>query len=415
MKTAITGSTLFDGIGDKYVQDSVVLIDGDRIGAVGTRSDTKVPPAYTTVDGEGLFLFPGLINMHSHVSFMYLVGDLEPQYTRPSSELALLASRVCRVLLAQGVTTVRDMGGPGDLHLKVRNAIAAGELLGPRMVACGQPLASTGGHGWHISFEADGPDGLLNAARTQLKRGADFIKIMASDDPWLGRGSEYTRVCLSDDEMRAAFDEVHRWDRLACCHVQGTKAIRSVLEAGADIIDHGTYLTAELAAMMADKGVYFDPTLSAAAQSLHPRFARESRIVWNERHPEVTKSMKAGRAGAVQAADAAGVKFLIGTDTVGCYAEEVQLLRLSGVSAWKTLLACTRWPAEALRLDGEIGTVASGKLADLVAFEGDPITHIEAMDQVRFVMKAGRLLNPNDLLYGEEFLTAPMPALARLP
>jgi imidazolonepropionase-like amidohydrolase len=317
------------------------------------------------------------------------------------------------LLLAQGITTVRDMGGPGQLHLTVRNAISAGELLGPRMIACGQPLGSTGGHGWHISVEADGADGLLKAARGQLKRGADFIKVMASDDPWLGSGTEYTRVCLTDDEIRAAFDEAHRWGKLACCHVKGSRALASVLEAGADIIDHGAYLTPDLAAMMAERGVFYDPTLSAHVQSLHPRFARKSRIVWAREHADANAAMDAASGSALQAAREAGVKLLVGTDTVGSFAEEVVLLRKNGVSAWDSLMACTRWPAEALRLDGDLGTLESGKIADMVAFGSDPATDARALDDVRFVVKGGQILRPDELLYGEDYMHDPIPSLAR--
>jgi len=416
MTTVVRGGTRFDAMGANYIEDSLIAIDDGKFTEVGTQVSSAPGVATGEIDASGLFLFPGFFNMHAHVSIMYLVGSLEPYFTRPLHELAMHVSRVAPALLAQGITTVRDMGGPGDLHLVAKRTIARDRMLGPRMLACGQPLASTGGHGTPLASEADGADGFLAAAREQLKRGADFIKVMASDDPWLmGAGEEYTRRGATDAEIQAAFDEAHRWGKLTACHVKGSMAIRAVLDAGADIIDHGTYLNLELAQEMAARGVYYTPTLSAHEQSLHPRYRRTDRTKWYSEHGDAHASLKAGRETAMQAALDARVKLLVGTDSAGCFAEELRLMRQAGVSASDTLLACTLWAAEALRLDDRLGSITVGKIADLVILGSDPVRDVAAMEDVRYVIKDGRVYDPASLMYAENFLEDSLLEYAKMP
>ena len=137
------------------------------------------------------------------------------------------------------------------IALALREAINRGDMLGPRIIACNQPICATGGHASEVCVEADGADNVRHAARTQLKLGADFIKVMASHDPYPMPWDEQTRAELTLEEIRAAYEEAHKWGKKAACHVMGKVALRNVIEAGADIIDHGTYLDDKLAQLMA--------------------------------------------------------------------------------------------------------------------------------------------------------------------
>jgi imidazolonepropionase-like amidohydrolase len=251
----------------------------------------------------------------------------------------------------------------------------------------------TGGHAFGLCIEADGADGCRRAAREQLKAGADFVKAMASHDPYPMPGPEQTRPEMSLEELRAIFDEAHRWGKRAACHVMGSTAIANVLEAGADVIDHGIYLDDALAERMVRQGTYYSPTLSAyCCQTMHPRFQRGEE--WARSHSVLVEPHRE----AIRAAVRAGVKVVTGTDSTGVYAEEVQLMREGGMKSMDSILACTRYAAEALGMADRIGTVVEGKLADLVVLDGDPLADPWALERVHLVMKDGKAYRPEEIV-----------------
>lgn len=395
----LVGATLIDGTGRAVVPNSGIRVEDERITAVGARPDFGAEPPGRVVDVTGCWVLPGLINMHAHVTFGYATGPPQVQMAKSAPELTIHAVRLASMMLAQGITTARDMGGTNDVPLRLRDAIAADEIPGPDVLACGQPISITGGHAWNICTEADGADGFRIAARRQMKAGADFVKVMASNDPWPMRGTEQTRAEVTLDEIASAFDVAHEWGRLACCHVMGSKAIGRVLEAGADIIEHGQYLTGVQAREMARKGVYYTPTLSSYdSQTMHPRFKRGP--AWARAHEKLVPAHK----DAMEAALDAGVQLVVGTDSVGCYAQEVDLLRRAGQGAMDSLRSCTSIPSAALRLGDEIGTVAVGHRADLLVIGADPIADPYALEEVKTVIKRGRLYEPAVLAKGNSEL-----------
>ncbi len=390
----IAGATLWDGSGTGYRADSAVEIADGRIRAVGTRSDFGSRLAADDVlDAGGRYLLPGLVNAHAHLAFMYRPGTPWTLMAGHPADLTIHSVLTAAALLAQGITTARDMGARAGVTLQVRDAIAGGRIPGPRIVACGEPISITGGHGWQTSHEVDGPDAFRAAARLQLKEGADFVKVMASHDPWRMSGPERTRPEVTMDEMRAAFEVAHDWGRPATCHVMGSRAIARALEAGADVIEHGHYLTPALAEAMADAGVFLTPTLSSYdVQTMHPRYERGAE--WKAQH----ETLQPAHQGAMLAAVSAGVRMLVGTDTAGCYAEEVDLLRRAGLSPEASLLACTSNPARALGLENEIGTIEPGKRADLVLLTADSLADPYALEEVELVIKDGRFYRPEELI-----------------
>jgi imidazolonepropionase-like amidohydrolase len=397
-QTLVIGGALFDGTGGRYTEGAAILVEQSRISAIGKRVDFGQDFRGNVVDASGLYVVPGLINVHAHLTFMYRVGPPPQQMGRPCPETTVHAVRTAALLLSQGITTARDMGGRDGIPVAIRNAIEAGEMPGPRIITCGRPICVTGGHGAQICAEADGPDGVRRAARQELRDGADFVKVMASHDPWPmpGADAEQTRPEMQLDEIRAAFAEAEAWGKPTACHVMGTTAIERVVSAGVRILEHGQYLTPALAQEMARRHVYYTPTLSSYdAQTMQPRFGRGE--AWARAHDALIPAHRR----AIEAALQAGIRILNGTDSVGCYAEEVDLLRRYGMTAADTLASCTLTAAQALGMDGEIGTIAPGKYADIVALRGDPLADPFALEEVEFVMKAGRLHRPGDLTYAE--------------
>jgi imidazolonepropionase-like amidohydrolase len=386
---------LIDGTGRPPAEGMAVAIEAGRLRAVGRDADFGPflkGEDVRVIDSHGKWILPGLINMHEHLFFREVVRPTRETRAKGPVALAFYSLRNSLVGLRRGWTTVRDMGTIGGIALQVRDLIARGEMPGPRIIACGSPICVTGGHAFGLCVEADGAEACRRAAREQLKAGADFLKVMASHDPTPMPGPEQTRAEMTVEEIRAVFDEAHRWGKRAACHVMGSAAIANVLDAGADVIEHGTYLNDRLAERMARQGTYYSPTLSAyCVQTMHPRFQRGEE--WARSHAVLVEPHRE----AIRAAVRAGVKVVTGTDSTGVYAEEVELIRKAGLGAMDSLLACTRYAAEGLGMADRIGTLAEGKLADLVLLEGDPLADPYALERVHLVVKEGVVYRPEDI------------------
>lgn len=386
---------LFDGTGaDPQPGRSLVIEDG-RIARVLDTETERRDPAYgdaEIVDATGQWVMPGLINMHDHLAFRDLIGHPYENLQAPVTRLSLNAVRNALVALRRGWTTVRDMGSSFGVGLHYRDLINEGHLPGPRVLACGSPVSITGGHGYVLNIEADGPYDVRRATRQQLLAGADFIKIVASHDPIDIDHEEKTRPEMELDEMQAAFDQARAHGKRTACHVMGTTAVTRVLDAGVDVISHGFYLNDEHAARMVEQSVYFDPTLSSyGRQTFNPKLQRGE--AWGRRHLALVAPMEASFRAAVKA----GVKIVTGTDSAGRYAEDVEMMRLFGLSAKDSLLACTRNAAEALGLARDIGTLEAGKIADIVILAADPLEDPYNLERVDRVVQAGRVMRPSEI------------------
>jgi imidazolonepropionase-like amidohydrolase len=395
MQTIIRGGTLIDGTGRPPAEGMAIVIEGSRLLAVGMEANFGSRPKdkdARIIDVSGKWILPGLINMHEHLYFRELLGPTREARAKGPTTLMFYSVRNALGALRRGWTTVRDMGTIGGVSMDLRDIIARGEMPGPRVVACSSPICMTGGHAFTMCVEADGADACRRAARELLKAGADFIKVMASHDPVRMAGPEQTRPEMTIEEIRAAFEEAHRWGKKTGCHVMGTVAIANVLDAGVDVIDHGAYLNDALAERMSRLGTYYTPTLSAyCRQTMNPRFRRGEE--WAAMHSVLVEP----HLDAFRAAVQAGVKVLIGTDSTGVYAEEVELMRQGGLGAMDSLLACTRTAAEALGMADRIGTVMDGKLADLVVLDGDPLADPYALERVHLVVKEGVVHRPEEI------------------
>jgi imidazolonepropionase-like amidohydrolase len=345
------------------------------------------------IDLTGKTVLPGLINCHEHITFKRYHGTFQEMMRWPMARFYFHSACSALVSLREGITTVRDIGGKDHINIALKRAIEDGILIGPRMVVDGQPICMTGGHGHELCREADGPDEVRKAAREQLKAGADFIKVMASGG-FVSRGTDQpTAPQLTVEEMRAAFEEAHKAGKRTTTHAHPPVAIQAAIEAGVDCIEHGALLDERTADLMASKGVFLDPTLSALRITAE-RGLEMGRPRWLV---EVSKEKIPYQMDTFRKAVRAGVKIVTGVDSIGEIVMELQLLMEGGLSAMEAILAATKTASQCLDLADEIGTIEVGKLADLIVVDGDPLADIATLRDIKMVMKEGTIYDPAQL------------------
>ena len=393
----LKAARLIDGGGGPPLEPAVIVVTGDRIERIAT--SISIPPAATVIDLGSSTLLPGLIDLHTHLTSREGVHWEDALTTTTPPEAALWGARNARVTLMSGVTTCRDMGPNWPyVDVELRKAIEAGAVPGPRMFAAGNYVSSTGGAGDAKQFSlyvdvpivrtlADGPDEIVKAVRTNFKYGADFIKILATGAV-LSKGIPPGAQQYSDAEIQSAVTEARRWGRAVAAHAHGVEGIKAAIRAGVRTVDHGSYLDEEAIAMLkaANRATFYVPTLS-----LYP-YLQQSREV-----PEPEKAR--GRAVSEVAvtgfkrALAAGIPIGVGTDApvmpFGLIARELIYRVQLGETAMHAITSSTSVSAEILGWQDRIGTLTAGKIADIIAVSGNPLTDIASLQNVKFVMKAG--------------------------
>lgn len=389
----LNNARLIDGTGRVWDR-AAIQIEGNRIAAVGEARDAVIA-GDEALDLTGKTVMPGMVNAHTHIC---LDGSPDPDASwqqRSLTENVLVAANHARATLWAGVTTVRDLGGIGGVDLGLRNAINAGVVPGPRMLVSGLLLCMTGGHGWTMGREVDGPDDVRKGAREQLKAGADVIKVMATGGV-MTRGVEPGSAQLTFEEMRAAVQEAEKAGKITATHAQGTAGIKDAIRAGIGSIEHGFFLDDEAIEMMVEAGVYLVPTLAA----LHYILQAGTEAGIPAFMVEKAQRAKDAQLDSVRRAREAGVLFAAGNDggtpfnTSDNLAGELECMVRAGFTPAEALNAAHVAGAHLLRLDKEIGTVEAGKLADLVVLDADPLADISALRQVAVVFKSGQPIFP---------------------
>jgi imidazolonepropionase-like amidohydrolase len=372
------------------------VVDGGVVVSVGAAAEAPPLEVKRRIDLEGKTLMPGLIDAHVHLCLDASVDPAGFITGVSAADLALHASAHAAATLAAGVTTVRDLGGRSHVDLSVRDAVAAGMIAGPRILAAGEMICMTGGHGWMFGRQADGPDEVRKAVREQLRAGADVIKFMATGGICT-EGVEPGQAQLGPDELKAGVVEAHRAGRPAAAHAQGLAGVKNALSAGMDTIEHGTYLDDEAAGWMAERGVFLVPTLAAGAHMLaggQSAGLADFMVDKSRRH-------RAARLESLARAKAAGVRVAWGTDAGtplnrhGRNAQELAEMVRAGFSPRQALVAATSVSAQLIGWPDRLGRVAAGYLADLLVVDGDPAGDPEVLadpDRVAAVFQSGRLV-----------------------
>ena len=404
---ALVGATLIDGTGAPPMSDSVVLEDGGRILAVGRRDALPIPPGAEVLDLAGLTLLPGLIDCHDHLaSHGY---DVAHRFglTEPPSTVHVRTARVMEQVLASGYTTVRDGGGL-DIGFKI--AMEEGLISGPRLVLAATPISAIGGLAHRVSPSGfasccyqgfnnpnlpsgvvTGVDQVREKVREMVVAGADVIKFATSGGASSRRGHHPKEVEFDRHEVDALILEAKALGRRTMCHALGGPGLRMAIEAGADSIEHGTYLDEDpdLIPMMAERGIFFVPTFTVYI--FHgEKGTPHGRQRAAELRPHHVESLR-------QAMDS-GVRIAAGTDAGGWghphNAKELECLVEAGMPPMQAIQAATGVAAECLDMEDSIGTVAKGKLADLLVIDGDPLKDIAILqdtERVKLVMKEGEV------------------------
>ncbi|MFN2566632.1 MAG: amidohydrolase family protein [Gemmatimonadaceae bacterium] len=399
----LRAARLIDGTGAPPVANGVVVVNGDRIIAAGREGTVSVPAGARRIDLGDATLLPGFIDAHTHIIGRPL-GDpgADDAHVRDFDSFgAILGVANAQKTLMAGFTTIRNVGTSNFDDIALRKAINEGYVPGPRMQAAGYSLGITGGHCDENAFKpgladgsprtgiADGPDQVRQAVRYQAKYGADVIKTCATGGV-LSEGDAVGVEQYSFEELKAMVDEATRLERKVAAHAHGAEGIKTATRAGVASIEHGSFLDAEGARLMARRGTYLVPTLMAGEAV--ERAAR-SGVLKGHRAEKALAAARAMRNG-IRVARAHNVPIALGTDAgVGAHGanghEFTLLVEWGGLTPMRAIVAGTMNAARLLGWESRVGSLTAGKLADVVAVPGDPLADIRVMERPSFVMKNG--------------------------
>lgn len=385
MRLAIRTGLFYDGTTAEVRRNVTLLTDGGRI----VRILANGTPAEADRSFEAACVVPGLINCHAHLEMNGQPDTATFYLIRTPIERTLDVALNARLTLEAGVTTIRDLGGAEASAIALRDAIARGEHAGPTIVPAGRALCMTGGHGYFVGRETDGPWDARKAVREQRKAGAGCIKLIATGGV-LTKGAVPGQDQLSEEEMRAAIGEAHTHGLRVAAHAIGTSGIKNALRAGVTSIEHGHLLDDEAIALFKQHKAYLVPTLAAVwriyenvAGGAQPDYVvRKATEIYQHAGENIRKAWKAGVT--IAGGSDAGTPYNRHED----YAYEVELMStVLGMTPQQALTAATQTAAELIGVDA--GVLAEGRAADLLLLDGDAGADVRALRDPRVVIKGG--------------------------
>lgn len=399
--TLLNNATIIDGTGAHPIIQGTLAIQDDKIIYAGKSTDWKLPEGMlisNEIDLTGRFILPGLIDCHVHIA-----AESLPDSTMvgPLGWTSLVMLKHAQNTLAAGITTIRDVGGRHHLEFSLRKAVEAGLFAAPRMSLAGKLLSITSaGSEWYDGMyrEADGVDEVRKAAREQLKAGADLIKVLATGAV-LTPGEKPGAAQFELDELRAAVQEAAKVGKIVAAHAHGIEGIRNAVEAGAKTIEHGTYLHQDphIMEQMAKEEIFLVPTLKAGFDVIYGN---------NPGIPdwilEKSKETQEDAMLSLRRAREMGVPIAMGTDAATPYnfhgknAMELEYMSQAGLSAMECIVASTKNASRALGWDNKLGTLSTGKLADLIIVKKNPLENLKSLadrKNIEQVMQGGKFVS----------------------
>ena len=387
--TYVRCGTLIDGTGTPPRSNVVLRLNGGQVGGIAPHDRADVPPGADVVDLSTFTVLPGLVECEDHLSVDFN-GGVDPWGGSPAY-LAIKGTHYARVLLRAGITTCRDLHEPYGIDVAWKQAIADGFMVGPRLLISCRPLTITGGLCHQIGAEVDGQPEIKRAIRMQLKQGADFIKVMQtgpvshSDSSAGGTDQAGTlRPQFSHEELCLMAETAHQAGKPITAHAHGGASAQWLVEAGFDAIQHCTFFTREDLQRMAERGTI----LVATTGFMSPDPGSPEEELWACEADNFRRALESCHKVYGMAREE-GVKVAVGTDTKhGAIAGEIRFLVDCGWTPMEAIMAATKIGGECCALS-DVGTLETGKCADLIAVAGDPLNDLEALERVHLVMKDG--------------------------
>lgn len=396
VRVAVRAGRLIDGLGGAPVTDAVILIENERITAVGR--GLAIPSGARVIDLSRSTVLPGFIDAHTHVTSQP-ENYMEDLFRKSPIDVAVLAHVYAKRTLEAGFTTIRDVGAGEFIDVALRNAINSGAVVGPRMQVATLTVGSTGGHGDITGFSpylkfgqfsgiADGEVEIRKLVRFEVKNGADLIKLLASAGV-LSEEESVGAPQFTQEEMNAVVDEARMWGRKVAAHAHGAEAIKRALRAGVASIEHASLIDDEGLRLAKEKGAYLvmDIYNDDYIMAEYKRLGYPQRIL--DKEASVGRLQRESFRRAVRA----GVKLAFGTDA-GVYphgwnGKQFAKMVEWGMTPMQAIQSATASAADLLGWSDRVGSIQTGRYADLVAVDGDPLRDITELERVKFVMKGG--------------------------
>jgi imidazolonepropionase-like amidohydrolase len=397
--TVLRAARMIDARGDNVIAPAVIVVRGNKIESAGTSAG--VPQGAQVIDLGDVTLLPGLIDAHTHIM---LQGDItsadydEQLFKESMPYRALRASRAVKIALERGFTAMRDVETEGAMYtdVDVKKAINNGVIPGPRLQVSTRAMSVTGGYGPsgyspEVTFPmgvqiVDGVEGGRKAVREQIAHGADWIKVYADRSYFVDKEGKLSSIpTFTLDEMKAIVDEAHRLRHKVAAHAMARPGIENAVTAGVDSIEHGIAIPDELLDRMKAQGTYLCPTLTVTEYVAPGRGGVWAKTIPDFHHDSFARALHKG------------VKIAFGTDVGGFpwdmnQAKEFSYETKFGMTPMQAIKSATIVAAQLMGWDDRIGTIESGKLADIVAVPGNPLNDITVMERVNFVMKDGNIV-----------------------
>ncbi len=402
-RTIIHAGHMADGVADEFQKDVSIIIENGKIASV-EKGFTSASSGDEVIDLKQKYVMPGLMDMHTHVTGETKKGGYIDRFQNYPQDVVLQSLKYLKRTLMAGFTTVRNVGSGSEfLGISLRNAVRRGDIVGPRMFVAGNSLAVLGGHGDGTnSFREDilpvptaeqgivsGVESARRATLLQIKRGSDVIKITATAGV-LSLAANGSTPQFTEEEIRVIVETARDFGKKVCAHAHGAEGLKRAVRAGVASIEHGTYIDDEGMKLMREMGCYLVPTITAG------KSVADSAKIEGYYHPFVTpKALEIGplMQDMFRRAYKAGVPIAFGTDAGvfrhGVNAIEFEYMVEAGMPAMEAIKSATYHGAKLLGVEDRLGTLEKGKIADVIAVDGNPEEDIKTMMNVTFVMKDG--------------------------